>query len=74
MLDAFQQNGFAPFKREWTAAHALHGKAVRVVHADGRTLEATVKDVADDGSLIVIAAGREINVSSGEISLRGVNK
>ncbi len=74
LLDEFQAQGFCAFKKEWTAAHALQGKPVRVLNGDGSTLEAIARDVADDGSLIVSQHGRDVMLSSGEVSLRGVKK
>ncbi|MBL0121384.1 MAG: biotin--[acetyl-CoA-carboxylase] ligase [Betaproteobacteria bacterium] len=70
ILDKFQAKGFPPFKNEWTAVHSLHGKPVRVLSGDGSVKDAVVRDVADDGSLIVNCHGRDIALASGEISLR----
>lgn len=70
MLDQFQARGFPPFRNEWTAFHALHKKSVRVLSADGGVKEAVVRDVADDGSLIVTYHGRDLILASGELSLR----
>ena len=52
--------------------HALHEKPVRVLAADGGAIDAVVRDVADDGSLIVTHRGRDLVLASGEVSLRGV--
>ena len=70
VLDQFRQVGFRGFKPEWREHHALHGKPVHVLFADGSTVEATVKDVADDGALIVTVRGKELHVTAGEVSLR----
>ena len=72
VLDPFQAKGFAHFKREWTTLHALHEKPVRVLNGDGSVIDAVVRDVADDGSLIVTHRGRDVILASGEVSLRGV--
>jgi BirA family transcriptional regulator, biotin operon repressor / biotin---[acetyl-CoA-carboxylase] ligase len=69
-LDEFQRTGFRGFKTAWRAHHALHGKPVRVLFADGSGIDAVVKDVADDGALIVTVKGKELHVSAGEVSLR----
>jgi BirA family biotin operon repressor/biotin-[acetyl-CoA-carboxylase] ligase len=73
MLDQFQAKGFVAFRKEWTTFHALHERPVRVLVGDGRVIDAVVRDVADDGSLIVTQRGREIVLASGEVSLRGAN-
>lgn len=72
VLDEFQRGGFAPFKAEWVRMHALHDKPVRVLRADGSVLETVVSGVADDGTLLVRQHGRELALSSGEVSLRAV--
>jgi BirA family biotin operon repressor/biotin-[acetyl-CoA-carboxylase] ligase len=70
MLDAFETSGFAPFKNEWTRAHALHQQPVRVTHGDGGSVDAIVRGVADDGSLEIHQDGRDRLLASGEVSLR----
>jgi len=70
MLDEFQAKGFVAFRKEWTAVHVLHEKPVRVLAGDGSTIDAVVRGVADDGSLIVTQRGRELVLASGEVSLR----
>ena len=72
MLDEFQANGFAAFKREWIGVHALQQKPVRVQLSGGDAFDALVRDVADDGSLIVSVQGRDRLLASGEVSLREV--
>lgn len=72
-LDEFQRAGFAAFKEEWISFHAFHGKPVRVLHADGSAMESVVSGVSADGSLLVQQNGRELALSSGEVSLRGEN-
>lgn len=72
MLDEFQANGFAAFKREWISVHALQKKPVRVQVSGGHAFDALVRDVADDGSLIVSVQGRDRLLASGEVSLREV--
>jgi BirA family biotin operon repressor/biotin-[acetyl-CoA-carboxylase] ligase len=70
LLDGFEKSGFAPFKDEWTRAHALHGQPVRVINGDGGSVDAVVRGVADDGSLIIHRDGRDQSLASGEVSLR----
>ncbi len=72
-LERFAQHGFTGWREEWIAAHALHEKPVCITHGDGTTLNAVVKGVAPDGALIVSAQGKEMMLTSGEISLR-INK
>ena len=74
VLDEFQRSGFAAFRQEWLALHALHNKPVRVLNGDGTGIDAVASGVADDGSLLIRHQGREISLSSGEISLRGVRQ
>ena len=71
-LDEFRLTGFSGFKSAWQKHHVLHGKPVHVLFGDGSTLDATVKDVADDGALIVTINGKELHVTAGEVSLRAV--
>ena len=47
---------------------------MRVLTGEGVIMETVVRDVADDGSLIVAQHGRDVALSSGEISLRGIGK
>ena len=70
VLDEFRQTGFRTFKPAWREHHALHAAPVRVLFGDGSSLNATVKDVANDGALIVTVKGKELHVTAGEVSLR----
>ena len=70
VLDEFEQTGFDTFKAAWREHHALHGAPVRVLFGDGTALNATVKDVANDGALIVTVKGKDLHVTAGEVSLR----
>ena len=72
MLDEFQAKGFAVFKREWISVHALQQKPVRVQVSGGNAFDAMVRDVADDGSLIISVQGQDRLLASGEVSLREV--
>ena len=69
-MDRFDRDGFAAFRDEWRALHAYHGRPIRVVPAHDKPFDATVVDVAADGTLVVAADGRTLNLSSAEISLR----
>ena len=74
VLDEFRVTGFQTFKSTWREQHALQGKTVRVLHVDGSSLDATVKDVAEDGALIVTVKGRVLHIAAGEVSLRGAKQ
>lgn len=73
VLGEFEARGFAPFRDEWEAAHAYHGKPVRVVRAGERDLAAQVEGVADDGALLVRAGKDVMRLASAEISLRAAS-
>lgn len=73
-LDEFRLCGFRGFKSAWQEHHVLQGKPVEVLFADGIAIEATVKNIADDGTLIVTRGGKELYVTAGEISLRAATK
>ena len=70
VLDTFGETGFESLKAEWRQHHVLHGKPVRVLFGDGSAVDATVNDVADDGTLVVTAKGKQLHVTAGEVSLR----
>ena len=69
-LDEFRLTGFSGFKSAWQKHHVLHGKPVHVLFGDSSTVDAIVKDVADDGALIVTINGKVLHVTAGEVSLR----
>jgi BirA family transcriptional regulator, biotin operon repressor / biotin---[acetyl-CoA-carboxylase] ligase len=73
VLEEFEIHGFAPFRKEWEAAHAYQGRPVRVVRAGERDLAASVEGVADDGALLVRAGGEVQRLASAEISLRAAS-
>ena len=73
ILDEFQAKGFPAFRKEWSAFHGLQGKPVRVLSGDGSVIDAVVRDVADDGQLIVTHRGKDVLLASGEVSLRGAS-
>ena len=74
VLDGFRDSGFRTFKAEWRKHHVLQGKPVRVLFADATAVEATVKDVADDGTLVVTVKGKDLHVAAGEVSLRATKE
>jgi BirA family transcriptional regulator, biotin operon repressor / biotin---[acetyl-CoA-carboxylase] ligase len=77
VLDEFSEHGFKFFKTDWIAFHALHEQAVMVRQSNATDYDALVKDVGDDGSLIVEALGKpgsRQTLTSAEISIRAVAK
>jgi BirA family biotin operon repressor/biotin-[acetyl-CoA-carboxylase] ligase len=69
-LARFGREGFAAFRNDWRARHAYAGRRVSVQEGDGPPQEAEVVDVAEDGALLVRAAGATRRLSSAEVSLR----
>jgi BirA family biotin operon repressor/biotin-[acetyl-CoA-carboxylase] ligase len=70
VLGNFEQMGFVALKEEWTAYHAYHQQTVRLLMPNGTEVLGVVKDVADDGILMVETALGLQRFSAGEISLR----
>ena len=69
-LDAFERSGFAASRDAWRARHAYAGKRVRVLPSDEEAYDADVVDIAEDGALLVAAAGRTRRLVSAEVSVR----
>ena len=72
-LDQFGQHGFKVFKDDWTTLHALHGQLITVRQSHSAAYDAVVKDVGNDGSLIVEPInqpGKRETLTSAEISVR----
>lgn len=72
VLSSFEQQGFIALRDEWLSHHAYHNKPVRMHLPDGRDVQGVVKNVAEDGILLVETALGLQRFSAGEISLRGV--
>ncbi len=72
VLSGFEQHGFIELRDEWLSHHAYRGKPVRMLLPDGRDVQGVVKNVAEDGILLVETALGLQRFSAGEISLRGV--
>lgn len=72
VLREFERDGFAPVRAEWQAAHAYHGRAVRVQQASQAAYNALVTGVGDDGALLVKNGKHLSRLTSAEISLRSV--
>ena len=74
-LDQFGQHGFKGFKADWTRLHALHGQLITVRQSHLADYDAVVKDVGNDGSLIVEPInqpGKRETLTSAEISVRAL--
>jgi BirA family biotin operon repressor/biotin-[acetyl-CoA-carboxylase] ligase len=69
-LERFGRDGFAAFRDDWRARHAYAGRRVTVLEGEAPARVAEVVDVAEDGALVVAAAGRPERLTSAEISLR----
>lgn len=72
VLSDFEQHGFSGVREEWLRYHAYHNQPVRMVLPNGTDVQGIVKNVADDGILLVETALGLQRFSAGEISLRGV--
>lgn len=68
-LVEFEHAGLAPFREEWAAADALHGRAISLHHATG-VRSGRAAGIDEDGALIFEVAGVCERVVSGEVSLR----
>jgi len=72
VLVAFEQDGFAALRDEWTQHHAYHEQNVRMLMPDGREIHGVVQGITEDGSLLVTTTEGVQRFISGEISLRGL--
>jgi len=73
VLSDFEQNGFLGVRDEWLRYHAYQDKPVRMLLPNGTDVQGVVKNVADDGILLVETALGLQRFSAGEISLKGLN-
>ena len=73
VLSQFEQFGFVGLRDEWVSYHAYHQQPVRMLLPNGTEVLGEVKNVADDGILLVETALGLQRFSAGEISLRAVN-
>ena len=72
VLSGFETHGFIGLRDEWLRYHAYENKPVRMLLPNGTAINGVVKNVADDGILLVETALGLQRFSAGEISLRGV--
>lgn len=73
VLSNFEQLGFVGLRDEWLSYHAYHNQAVHMLLPNGTEVLGVVKNVADDGILLVDTPLGLQRFSAGEISLRGVS-
>ena len=72
VLSGFETHGFIGLRDEWLRYHAYENKPVRMLLPNGTAINGVVKNVADDGILLVETALGLQRFSAGEISLRGI--
>ena len=70
VLSTFESHGFNGLRDEWLRYHAYQNKPVRMLLPNGTDVQGVVKNVADDGILLVETALGLQRFSAGEISLR----
>ena len=73
VLSQFERLGFVGLRNEWVSYHAYHQQPVHMLLPNGTEVLGVVKNVADDGILLVETALGLQRFSAGEISLRAVN-
>ena len=73
LLSHFEQHGFVAVRDEWLRYHAYHNKVVLMLLPNGTSVQGVVKNVADDGILLVETALGLQRFSAGEISLRNIS-
>jgi BirA family transcriptional regulator, biotin operon repressor / biotin---[acetyl-CoA-carboxylase] ligase len=73
VLSSFESRGFIGLQNEWISYHAYQNKPVRMLLPNGTEVTGTVKNVADDGILLIETPLGLQRFSAGEISLRGIN-
>ncbi|MBC7755455.1 MAG: biotin--[acetyl-CoA-carboxylase] ligase [Bdellovibrio sp.] len=73
VLSSFESRGFIGLQAEWISYHAYQNQQVKMLLPNGTAQIGVVKNVADDGILLVETALGLQRFSAGEISLRGLN-
>ena len=73
ILSTFESRGFIGLQAEWLGYHAYQNKPVKMLLPNDTEVIGVVKDVADDGILLVETALGLQRFSAGEISLRGLS-
>ncbi len=73
VLSTFESRGFIGLQAEWLSYHAYQNKPVKMLLPNGTEVIGTVKNVADDGILLVETSLGLQRFSAGEISLRSLS-
>jgi BirA family biotin operon repressor/biotin-[acetyl-CoA-carboxylase] ligase len=70
VLQQFDRNGFAPFRKRWNSLHGYAGQAV-VILDQGRILhEGRAGGVDDNGRLLLDTDAGQVAITAGDVSLR----
>ncbi|MGN1116263.1 MAG: biotin--[acetyl-CoA-carboxylase] ligase [Candidatus Ornithomonoglobus sp.] len=67
----FQKEGFSPLLEEYRNSCITIGREIRVIYRK-ETLIGKAVDIAPDGGLIVETENGRVNVTSGDVSVRGI--
>ncbi len=65
----FAREGFAPFRSTWLDAHAFMGEPIQMVLPND-SVRGVIRDIGNDGALIVDTADGLRTFTAGEVSLR----
>lgn len=65
-IEIFLNSGFSVFKKEYKENLMLLGKRVKI-QKDEKIISGTVKDISDNGELILIAQGKDLQITYGSI-------
>ena len=71
LYNIFIKDGFAPLLDEYRKDCVTLNKKVRLIY-DHETVTGTAVDVTEDGALVVDTDKGRLNVTSGEVSVRGI--
>jgi BirA family biotin operon repressor/biotin-[acetyl-CoA-carboxylase] ligase len=69
-LQAFEKDGFAPFRAEWQRLHAQQDRRVTLILPDGARRTGTARGVAEDGAFLLETRTGLERFHSAEVSLR----
>lgn len=72
LLDAYEREGFAPWRERWMARDAYAGKPVRI-EGGGRVMAGIAAGVDEGGALLLQGETGTVAVHGGEVSLRAAS-